>query len=201
MRREAKAKERKRTFLVIGSAIGFCAILIGIVTGIALNNAAKSRAERKIPGLQTFKVSSAKHVTTDVKYAQTPPVGGDHNPVWLNCGVYTTPQKTEMAVHDMEHGAVWITYGPGTSGAQIAKLQFLAKQDGLYQGAMYTTVTPFTGLKANDIYASAWGYQVKVDNADDPRLVKFLKRFVHGAENTQEKLTNGCSGGQGTPKV
>src|ERR1700744_2997072 len=52
------------------------------------------------------------HVTGPVKYVVTPPVGGPHDPVWMNAGVYTKPVPVTRAVHNLEHGAVWITYDP-----------------------------------------------------------------------------------------
>lgn len=203
MRREAKAKERRQTWLVIGSAIAFCAILAGVVGVLAYNNHQKTERERHIDGLYGSTAEAGKlgreHTTDKVTYDRTPPVGGNHNPVWQNCGIYTDEQEVGKMVHDMEHGAVWITYGKGTSGSEIAKLQFIAREQGLYQGQMWTDVSPYTGLKANEIWASAWGYQVKLDNADDPRLPKFLKRFVHG-EQTPEPAAS-CTGGDGTPKA
>jgi hypothetical protein len=74
-------------------------------------------------GVQTFSDLSRSHVTGQVNYPQTPPVGGDHNPVWLNCGVYTSPVASENAVHSMEHGAVWITYQPTLPAAEVAAPQ------------------------------------------------------------------------------
>jgi hypothetical protein len=207
MRKDAKAKERKRTMLVIGSAIGFCVILIGVVTGIAINNASNQAAAKRIPGLVKYDISKLgrQHTTKPVTYSVTPPVGGDHDPVWLNCGVYSKPVHTENAVHDMEHGAVWVTYGPGTPGSDTTKLLTAVKKYGNYQGQPWTDLTPFTGLKPGDMFASAWGYQLKLSEADlalpdskDP-LVKFLKRFVHG-EQTLEP-TASCSGGTGTPNA
>ena len=35
-----------------------------------------------------------------------------HDPVWLDCGAYDAPVRDENAVHDLEHGSVWITYDP-----------------------------------------------------------------------------------------
>jgi len=50
------------------------------------------------------------HVTRPVTYSVIPPVGGQHNATWMNCGIYDQPVLNERAVHNMEHGAIWITY-------------------------------------------------------------------------------------------
>ena len=49
-----------------------------------------------------------------VKYDTTPPIGGNHSPYWADCSgtVYSAAIANENAVHMLEHGAVWITYGP-----------------------------------------------------------------------------------------
>jgi hypothetical protein len=52
-----------------------------------------------------------KHTAGEVDYAQNPPVGGAHNPVWQNCGFYDKPIRDESAVHSLEHGAVWTSCG------------------------------------------------------------------------------------------
>jgi hypothetical protein len=49
------------------------------------------------------------HVPGPVVRSVIPPVGRDHNAVWANCGVYDEPLPNERAVHNLEHGAVWIT--------------------------------------------------------------------------------------------
>src|SRR5512140_19674 len=40
-------------------------------------------------GTKTFEGLARSHVDTPVKYPQTPPVGGPHNPVWQTCGFYS----------------------------------------------------------------------------------------------------------------
>ena len=69
------------------------------------------------------------HVPGPVQYPVTPPVGGDHNATWMNCGVYDKPVPSERAVHNLEHGAVWITYRPSLPQSQVDQLRaFAAKQ-------------------------------------------------------------------------
>jgi hypothetical protein len=70
-----------------------------------------------------------QHVDGPVTYTVTPPVGGPHNGIWMNAGVYTKPIPSERAVHNMEHGAVWITYEPDLPASEVATLTaFVTKQ-------------------------------------------------------------------------
>lgn len=88
-------------------------------------------------GVQTFSNLSRNHVSGKVNYPQTPPVGGNHNAVWLNCGIYTSPVANENAVHSMEHGAVWITYQPTLSAADVTTLQHAVA------GKSYVVLSPY----------------------------------------------------------
>src|SRR5512147_779581 len=63
-----------------------------------------------IDGVVEYKNLARGHSTAPQRYQQSPPVGGIHNPVWQNCGIYDQPLKNENMLHAMEHGAVWITY-------------------------------------------------------------------------------------------
>jgi hypothetical protein len=72
-----------------------------------------SSAAPKITGLVNYRTSNPgmltrNHVTGTLTYPVSPPVGGDHNPVWQNCmgSVYDAAIATENAVHSLEHGAV-----------------------------------------------------------------------------------------------
>ena len=70
-----------------------------------------------------------RHVSGPVQYSVTPPVGGDHNATWMNCGIYTQPVPRERAVHNLEHGAVWITYQPSLPQSEVSQLRaFVGKQ-------------------------------------------------------------------------
>jgi Protein of unknown function (DUF3105) len=186
MRREQAAADRKRRIIVAAITIP---ILLAIIAGtiLVIKNANDAT---KIDGLKSYSNLSRNHVTTDVKYPQNPPVGGDHNPVWLNCGVYTSPVKNENAVHSMEHGAVWVTYQPTLPAAQVAKLEAAAKDQ------LYMIVSPYDGLPA-PVVASAWGKQVYLTGADDPRLEKFIKAYEQGPQTPEPGAA--CTGGTGTP--
>jgi hypothetical protein len=138
----------------------------------------------------TYTNLSGEHTTAPVTYPQNPPVGGPHNPIWQNCGIYTSPIPNETAVHSMEHGAVWLTYQPGLSAVEIRTLQHLV------QGHTYTLLSPFPGLPT-PVVVSAWGLQLRVQSANDPRLAQFIARYANGPQAPEPG--GECTGGVGTP--
>ena len=142
------------------------------------------------------------HVTVPVQYSVTPPVGGDHNATWLNCGVYDKPVPNENAVHNLEHGAVWITYQPSLPQSEVSQLRaFAARQTVLSpagaSGSRYMDLTPFPGLPA-PIVASSWGFQLRLSSPSDPRLQQFVNKFRVSQQYTPEYGAP-CVGGTGTP--
>lgn len=138
------------------------------------------------------------HVDGPVTYAVTPPVGGPHAPVWMNAGVYTAPVPSERAVHDLEHGAVWITYDPRLPADEVAALTaFVAKQSLIAetgegtpagQSNRYVVMSPWadSGLPS-PIVISSWGYQLRVTSPTDPRLQRFVDTFRHSARYSPEQ--------------
>jgi hypothetical protein len=127
------------------------------------------------------------HVTGPVDYGITPPVGGPHNAIWMNAGVYTKPVPTERAVHNLEHGAVWITYDPDLSASDVKALTaFVGKQSMIAENEQqtpgqenrYVDLSPWTSnTLPSPIVISSWGYQLRVTSPTDPRLQKFVNTF------------------------
>jgi hypothetical protein len=50
--------------------------------------AACTPEDTTIEGLETFKVEAGKHKEGRLSYPTNPPVGGEHNQSWQNCGIY-----------------------------------------------------------------------------------------------------------------
>lgn len=146
------------------------------------------------PGTTGSTALSHDHVQGPVKYAVTPPVGGPHNPTWINAGVYTKPVPPERAVHNLEHGAVWITYRPNLPQSQVDQLVSLFQKQSMIPEAQdsgrsnrYVDLSPWS---SNDLPApiviSSWGYQLRVQAASDPRLQQFIDTFRHSQKYTPE---------------
>lgn len=126
-----------------------------------------------------------------VSYPQTPPAGGDHDPVWQNCGFYEEPVSNENVVHSLEHGAVWITYRPDLSGEQIDSVRRLAQRQN------YTIASPYPDLPAL-VVASAWDRRLRLDSAEDARLEQFVRAFRLGSQAPERGEP--CQGGTGIPR-
>ncbi|CAN5349522.1 DUF3105 domain-containing protein [soil metagenome] len=189
--RKQAADRRKR---VLGFSIGGVAVLavIALVVSVIVINAKPKvdPASISISGLKTWSDLAQTHVATTVDYQGTlgmnPPAGGPHNQVWLNCGIYTQPQVNENAVHPLEHGAVWVTYDASkVTGAALTKLQ------GEMPGT-YSILSPYVGLPA-PIVASAWGAQVQLKSASDPRLQQFIAKYWKSASAPEPGAP--CTGG------
>jgi hypothetical protein len=126
------------------------------------------------------------HYDGPIRYAVTPPAGGDHASKWMNCGIYDFPVPSERAGHNLEHGAVWITYRPNLPRGQVEKLErFVLRQPMVVvvkNGARvetherYIDMSPFPGLPA-PIVISSWAHQLRVDSPDDPRLQRYVDTF------------------------
>jgi hypothetical protein len=180
MRREQERAERRRSAVVVAAALVVVVALVGAVTFVILRSEgerARLEAEANAPieGIEEFEDLTANHVQTPVEYEQDPPVGGDHAQVWTSCSVYPAPVSKEESVHSLEHGAVWITYRPDLPSDQVAALSELA------QGEDYALVSPYEGLDS-PVVASAWGVQLAVDDASDPRLGRFLTQYLQGEQ-------------------
>jgi putative peptide zinc metalloprotease protein len=142
-------------------------------------------------GVQSFAVAERSHVQRPVLYPHNPPVGGNHAPVWQNCGFYDTAIPNEQAVHALEHGAVWITYRPDLSADQVEALHRLSRAQ------TYLLVSPYAGLPA-PVVASAWGKQLRLDSAADPRLGRFVAAFRLGPQAPE--AGGPCTDGVGAPR-
>lgn len=149
-------------------------------------------APGSIAGVQTYSGLSRNHTTAPQNYPQSPPVGGDHNPVWQNCGVYNQAVSNEHAVHSLEHGAVWLAYNPSLPADQVAILAAFAVNQ------THILVTPYPGLaKGEAVVAAAWGLQLRLDSVTDPRLAQFVEKYQEGPQTPELGVT--CSGGFGNP--
>ncbi len=167
---------RQRSTLVWWAVGGAAAIIVVALVVASFVFAPKPAAEytaggegAQIDGVETF-TNETTHVEGDVDYAQNPPAGGPHNAYWLNCGIYTEPQKNENAVHSLEHGAIWVTYDP----AAVSDDELTALKEQL--PSTYVILSPYEDLPS-PIVLTGWNTQLQVDSATDDRIAPFFEEY------------------------
>ncbi|MEU2058970.1 DUF3105 domain-containing protein [Streptomyces sp. NPDC013455] len=206
MRRAERAREHRNRVLVIAAS---AVVVTGLVVGgvVLVNTQRDSGKDLSSPsgdakssgnsghfttgkdGVKTWSGKLARtHVTTKVSYPMHPPVGGNHNPVWLNCNgdVYTEAVPDENAVHSLEHGAVWVTYTGKAPKADVDALAAKVKK------TPYSLMSPYDNQQA-PLILSAWGHQVAVKSAKDPEVDKFFAAYVQGKQTPEPGAS--CTGG------
>ncbi|MFD6173792.1 DUF3105 domain-containing protein [Streptomyces coeruleorubidus] len=197
MRRVERARERRNRIITITLS----AVIVAGVAGFgayALNKANEkdeqqaAAVKKPVRGEKTWdaKKLGRDHVQSAVDYPMNPPVGGDHNQAWMTCDgtVYTKAIGKENAVHSLEHGAVWVTYNDKAAEADIKKLSDKVSK------TPYTLMSPVDD-QPGTITLSAWGYQLTVDKASDPRVEQFLTKYVQGSQTPEPgaACTNGLT--------
>ncbi|MEU1038938.1 DUF3105 domain-containing protein [Streptomyces sp. NPDC005551] len=201
MRRAERSRERRSRILTIGASV---LIVAGLAVGgtylITSQSDKDGSSDSKgtsghfvtgKDGVKTWKGTLGRtHVTKTVKYPMEPPVGGDHNQVWMNCNgdVYTKAIGNMNAVHSLEHGAVWVTYNAKAPEADVKALAAKVKK------TPYTLMSPVEDQK-DPIMLSAWGKQRTVKGASDPNVEKFFAEYVQGKQTPEPgaACTNGLA--------
>jgi hypothetical protein len=171
-REEESVRRRQRK--VLRKRLINAAIVIVVVGGIAAlfiprkGTYAPGSSGETVEGVQFFQ-NPTGHTLGAVAYPQTPPAGGEHNPTWLNCGLYSEPVPNTYAVHSLEHGAVWVTYDPSLSASALATLKE-------YLPSSYVVLSPYVGLPS-PIVLTSWNTQLRLNSPDDPRLPRFFEEY------------------------
>ena len=193
-RQQKRSALRRKIWLIAGSAAALAVVTIVVLSVVMTPQKAPDATYQPgsdgatITGVETFE-NPAGHVDTPVTYPETPPAGGEHNPNWLNCGVYTEPVPNEYAVHALEHGAIWVTYDPSISEAELDSLR---KQ----LPSTFVVLSPYDGV-ASPIVLSGWNVQLEVDSASDERIPAFFEEFWQGG--SAPEIGAPCTGGIDAP--
>jgi len=165
------------------AVVVFAVAVIGYaVVQVNKANANKVESVDEIAGITTVEYEAGQHVGTTVTYAESPPIGGEHDPVWADCTgtVYDVDIRHENAVHSLEHGAVWITYNPDQVSPQ--DIETLAA---LVDGESGRMLSPYVGLDS-PVSLQSWGHQLKVDSVDDPRVKQFADFLTRNPDEHPE---------------
>jgi hypothetical protein len=136
--------------------------------------------------LQQFTNGSSSHVgeCSDVEYSMSPPVLGDHYPVWAAYQTYDYPVPLGYLVHNLEHGAVVLFYDcPDGCDDEIAQAQSFIDELPLDprcsdEIAHQVILVPRPGLGSRWA-AAAWGHALTA-SCFDPEYFEQFYADHHG---------------------
>lgn len=193
--RQARGERNRKIGIIAAVLVVLAAIGGGGWALLASENSSKQAAtgdglagakqvNTPIKGLYEWTGLGRNHITTAATYPMNPPVGGDHNAAWANCGIYDKVIPNQYAVHSLEHGAVWITTNDKASASDVAALKKIAGQDYMLMSKNPSQASPIT--------LSAWGVQLRVNSAGDPRVQEFVKTYLQGQQTPEPGAS--CTG-------
>lgn len=139
-------------------------------------------------------VTSAVHLDycTAIAYSTNPPSGGDHWGTWAAFKEYSAPIPREVYVHDMEHGAVVLTYKCASACPEVVQMlrevvaeatsdPLCVQQAGGHAARLIITPDPELDTP---IAASAWGATYTATCIDKASLAAFVaEAYGKGPEN------------------
>jgi hypothetical protein len=185
---DARPARRSPLLLVLSSVVSVVVLGGAVAAPVIARVAGYEREPVDLSDVQTWEITDTRHTDGEVDYPHSPPAGGPHAPVWLACGVYDVPVREENAVHDLEHGAVWITHDPALRERDVAALAALLPDNAI--------MSPRDGLPS-PVVVTVWGAQLALDGARDPRLRLFLAEYGDGHTAPEFGVT--CNGGTPDP--
>lgn len=133
-------RRRKLVYASIASVLVVVAIVLGIILftggddggdGVAEVRAALSAAGCTLQSApaQPGDHTAAIDASSDPKWNTDPPTSGPHYPQPAIFGAYDTPVQIAQAVHNLEHGGIYIFYGDDVPEATVAQLQAFYDED------------------------------------------------------------------------
>lgn len=140
-----------------------------------------------LSAVQEFEGLTNQHLAPgeSIDYPQSPSVGGDHAPYWLECGVYDEPVPEVNVVHDLEHGTTWLTYRPDLVDADgVQRLGDELPDNGI--------LSPYPDQEA-PVVITVWGRQLELTGPEDPRIRLFVTKYAAG--DTAPEPYASCHGG------
>jgi len=179
---------RQAALLVVAVTLGACGDDGGSEAGSGADSG-------DIDGVLVERVGEVAHPDADLDYDDPAPSGGDHLPApkWLNCGVYEGEVPDELAVHSLEHGAVWVALGPDATPADREDAAELADRA---PGRVIVSDVPDL---AHPVELVAWGFRLPLETASDDRAAAFVDEYVDASSARESGLA--CEGGFGEPPV
>jgi hypothetical protein len=183
-RRQAPSRQRSLpwfTLLVVGVVLVFgylAARQLGVFT-VAPTQSIQPSVGQQVSAMEPKHILPTESFNA---YNTNPPNSGPH---WnaagigpIGWGVYTTQQRNEGVVHNLEHGGILIAYDPSVGPDVVDKLKAIRSN---WPRDKYNEVKiiiePYAGMDAK-IALTAWGWIDKMDIFDQARIQGFILAHI-----------------------
>ncbi len=149
-------RQRRLLYILAGSGIAALAIVLGCFFLLGGDDEdLATTMEAAGCQLETVAAAVGDHsaeldATSDPKWNTDPPTSGPHNPVPAVYGEYDTPLRITQVVHNLEHGAVYVLFGPDVPAATVQQLR-----DFYFEDTTGMLLAPHTKL-GDEIALGAW---------------------------------------------
>jgi len=148
----ASRRATMRKVIIVSVSVGVIGLLVwgGIIWSRRVANA---------PGA-SFPDQGQEHVALDYQfsYNSNPPTSGAHFTSPANWGIYDYEVHDKLAIHNMEHGGVWISYRPSIDTHVVERLKAIVGEF----GGSKLLMAPRQANDA-DIAVAAWARVLKID--------------------------------------
>jgi hypothetical protein len=183
-------------FLAIGAAVLIAAIAVGIA--MAFQGGGSDGMANGVDGAcvrQTYPPMGRQHVqelAKDFEYNSFPASSGPHYPVPAVYNIYDQPVQEIRLVHDLEHGAVEVLYGPKVSQQAISQIAAWYAKDPL--GLIVAPLPPASEIKAkppagweNKVFLAAWTHVAACSAFDEQAFTNFRDDYRGPSGDGPEK--------------
>ena len=165
----------KKIFLILVVTFSVVGLILWFTTNVDKKNAvylAPPNAEELGLVGEVFENQGQTHIKigeSHPAYNSNPPTSGWHYVVPANWGVYSKPLVDEQALHNLEHGGIWISY-KGIDSQTKENLEKITK-------ANFGSVI-MSPRDTNDsmIVLASWTRLEKLDSYDEAKILDFISR-------------------------
>lgn len=174
----ARANRRRLNRLLITASV-----IVVVAGAVAWGVWAATRPKQPEPGVPS-PIQGTTHINlgeSHPAYNSNPPTSGWHLPAPAGWGYYSMVIPDELAVHNLEHGGIWISYRDARDTQLAEKLEALTRR---FRSKVIVTLRPNND---SPIAVAAWGRLLKLDRYDEQQIVTFINVFRdHGPERVPD---------------
>ncbi len=152
-------------------AVGGAAIVVVLAVVIARTLGVGETAGRYVAGGGT---GDHRPVGQAIAYPSYPPTSGTHSDSPTTWGVHTEPVADELAVHNLEHGGVVISYNNISADAQAKLRSLFAAYPKDRYGEVKLVIRPYDKIAPGSIVLTAWNWIDELSSYEEARIRAFM---------------------------